>query len=76
MELWLTSSDDHPIACTSFKQIESSNRDEEAPTAPPTLKHSRSSSSGRSELIAEDKTKKRSAKKRTVLDDLSHGTHY
>jgi len=30
MELWLTSSDDHPIACTSFKQIESSNRDEEA----------------------------------------------
>jgi len=28
------------------------------------------------ELIAKDKTKKRSAKKRTVLDDLSHGTHY
>jgi hypothetical protein len=30
MELWLTSSHDHPIACTRFKQIESSNRDEEA----------------------------------------------
>jgi len=30
MELWLTSSHDHPIACTRFKRIESSNRDEEA----------------------------------------------
>ena len=30
MELWLTSSADHSIACTRFESIESSNGDEEA----------------------------------------------
>jgi hypothetical protein len=74
MELWLTSS---TITQSLARASNGSNRATEMkkrPTAPPTRKYSRSLSSGRSELIAKDKTKKRSAKERTVLDDLSHGT--
>jgi hypothetical protein len=44
-------------------------------TVPPTRNHSRSSASGRKGLIAKAKTKKQSAKKRTVLDDRFHRTH-
>ena len=43
-------------------------------TVPPTQKHSRSSSSGRKELIAKEKTEKQSAKRRTVLDNRFHRT--
>src|SRR5947209_19151859 len=43
-------------------------------TAPPTPKHSRSSHSGRKGLIAKEKTKKQSAKKRTALDNRFHRT--
>ena len=45
-------------------------------TAPPTQKHSRSSSSGRKGLIAKEKTKKQSAKKRTALDNRFHRTFF
>ena len=41
-------------------------------TAPPTQKHSRSSSSGRKELIAKE-DQKQSVKKRTVLDNRFFG---
>ena len=43
-------------------------------TAPPARKHSRSSSSGQEGLIAKEKTKKQSAKRRTVLDNRFHRT--
>src|SRR6266498_2673964 len=43
-------------------------------TAPPTPRRSRSSSSSRKGLIATEKTKKQSAKKRTVLDNRFHRT--
>src|SRR3954465_3145077 len=43
-------------------------------TAPPTPKHSRSSSSGRKGLIAKKKHETQSAKKRTTLDNLFHRT--
>ena len=43
-------------------------------TAPPTPKHSRSSHSGRKGLIAKEKTKKQSAKKRSALDNRFHRT--
>jgi hypothetical protein len=43
-------------------------------TAPPTRKHPRSSPSGRKGLIATEKTKKQSARKRTVLDNRFHRT--
>jgi len=43
-------------------------------TVPPTQKHSRSSSSGRKELIAKGKTVKQSVRKRTVLDNRFHRT--
>src|SRR5713226_4093532 len=43
-------------------------------TAPPTPKHSRSSLSSRKGLIATEKTKKQSAKKRTALDNRFHRT--
>jgi len=38
-------------------------------TAPPTLRHSRSSPAGRKGLIATEKTEKQSVRKRTVLDN-------
>src|SRR5688572_16661361 len=47
-----------------------------APTEPPAHKHSRSSSSARSELISKEKTKTRSAKRTTVLAKRSHGTYH
>jgi len=40
-------------------------------TVPPTQKHSRSSSSGRKELIAKEQDEKQSAKRRTALDNRS-----
>ena len=43
-------------------------------TEPPTREHSRSSSSGRNGLIAKEKTKKQSAKRRTALDNRFHRT--
>src|SRR5713226_2975386 len=43
-------------------------------TAPPTPKHSRSSLSSRKGLIATEKTKKQSAKKRPALDNRFHRT--
>jgi len=43
-------------------------------TAPPARKRSRSSSSGQEGLIAKEKTKKQSAKKRTALDNRFHRT--
>ena len=43
-------------------------------TVPSTRKHSRSSPSGRLELIARKKDEKQSAKKRTVLDDHFYRT--
>jgi len=43
-------------------------------TAPPALKHSRSSRSGEKGLIAKEKTKKQSAKRRTILDNRFHRT--
>src|SRR5438552_9348651 len=43
-------------------------------TAPPTPKHSRSSLSSRKGLIATEKTKKQSAKRRTALDNRFHRT--
>ena len=43
-------------------------------TVPPTRVASRSSQSGRSELIARTKTKKQSEKERTVLDNRFHRT--
>jgi len=43
-------------------------------TEPPTREHSRSSSSGGNGLIAKDKTKKQSARKRTALDNRFHRT--
>ena len=43
-------------------------------TVPPTQKHSRSSSSGRKELIAKEKDEKQSAKRRTALDNRFHRT--
>src|SRR5436190_12860863 len=43
-------------------------------TVPPTQKHPRSSSSGRKELIAKEKTEKQSVRKRTVLDNRFHRT--
>src|SRR5437868_4650401 len=43
-------------------------------TAPPTPKHSRSSPSSRKGLIATEKTKKQSAKKRPALDNRFHRT--
>ena len=43
-------------------------------TVPPTRVASRSSRSGRSELIARTKTEKQSAKRRTVLDNRFHRT--
>jgi hypothetical protein len=43
-------------------------------TAPPTQKHSRSSSSGRKELIAKEKDEKQSVREKTVLDNRFHGT--
>ena len=45
-------------------------------TAPPTPKHSRSSYSGRKGLIAKEKTKKQSARKRTALDNRFHRTFF
>src|SRR6266508_1680266 len=45
-------------------------------TAPSTLKHPRSSPSSRKGLIATEKTKKQSAKKRTVLDNRFHRTYH
>src|SRR6266571_2843182 len=43
-------------------------------TIPPTRKHSRSSPSGRSELIVRKKDEKQSAKRRTVLDNHFYRT--
>ena len=43
-------------------------------TVPPTRASSRASSSGRSELIAREKTEKQSAKRRTALDNRFHRT--
>src|SRR2546428_12070113 len=43
-------------------------------TAPPTPRRPRSSSSSRKGLIATEKTKKQSAKKRTALDNRFHRT--
>src|SRR5229473_8217222 len=43
-------------------------------TAPPPIKHSRSSSSGRKWLIAKEKTEKQSARKRSALDNRFHRT--
>jgi hypothetical protein len=43
-------------------------------TEPPTLKSSRSTRTGRSELIAKENTEKQSAKRRTVLDNRFHRT--
>src|SRR4051812_45695022 len=43
-------------------------------TVPPTRESSRSARSGRSGLIAKEKTKKQSAKKRTALDNRFHRT--
>src|SRR5437763_10168746 len=43
-------------------------------TVPPTRKHSRSARSGREGLIAKEKTKKQSARKRTALDNRFHRT--
>src|SRR5713226_6750189 len=43
-------------------------------TAPPPIKHSRSSSSGRKRLIAKEKTEKQSARKRSALDNRFHRT--
>jgi hypothetical protein len=43
-------------------------------TAPSTQKRSRSAPTSRNELIAKEKTKKQSAKRRTVLDDRFHRT--
>ena len=43
-------------------------------TEPPTREHSRSSSSGRNGLIAREKTKKQSAKRRNALDNRFHRT--
>ena len=45
-------------------------------TDPPTQKHSRSSPSGRKGLIATEKTKKQSAKKRSALDNRFHRTFF
>ena|SRR5688572_20332636 len=44
-------------------------------TVPPTGVTSRSSQSGRSELIAREKNEKRSAKERSTLDDRFHRTY-
>jgi hypothetical protein len=43
-------------------------------TVPPTRVSSRSPRSGRSGLIAKEKTEKQSAKRRTVLDNRFHRT--
>ena len=43
-------------------------------TAPPTQKHSRSSSSGRGKLIAKEKTEKQSVREKTALDNRFHRT--
>jgi hypothetical protein len=43
-------------------------------TAPPTPVHPRSSPAGRKGLIAKERTKKQSAKRRTVLDNRFHRT--
>jgi hypothetical protein len=43
-------------------------------TVPPTRKRSRSSSPGRSELIARTKDEKQSAKRRTALDNRFYRT--
>ena len=43
-------------------------------TAPPTRVSSQSPRSGRSGLIAKEKTEKQSAKRRTVLDNRFHRT--
>ena len=43
-------------------------------TVPPTRVSSRSSRTGRSGLIAKEKTEKQSAKRRTVLDNRFHRT--
>src|SRR5438067_10927100 len=45
-------------------------------TVPPTRKHSRSAQSGREGLIAKEKTKKQSARKRTALDNRFHRTSF
>jgi len=45
-------------------------------TAPPTPKHPRSSPVGRKGLIAKEKTKKQSERKRTALDNRFHRTAY
>src|SRR5437762_14195328 len=44
-------------------------------TVPPTRESSRSPRSGRSGLIAKEKTKKQSARKRTALDNRFHRTN-
>jgi hypothetical protein len=45
-------------------------------TVPPNRVTSRSSHSGRSELIARENNEKRSAKKRSALDDRFHRTYF
>jgi hypothetical protein len=45
-------------------------------TVPATRKHSRSPASGQKGLIAKEKTKKQSARRRTVLDDRFHRTYH
>ncbi len=45
-------------------------------TVPPTRVSSRSSRTGRSELIAGKKNEKQSAKRRTALDDRFHRTYH
>ena len=75
IEPWLTSRRRSPIACNRLKgSKEEPMTSQRKKTAPPTRKHSRSSSSGRKGLIAKGKTKKQSVRERTALDNRFHRT--
>jgi hypothetical protein len=65
---------DEPLAIVSTGLMEDTAMSPRRKTALPTQKHSRSSSSGRKELIAKEETEKQSAKKRTALDNRFHRT--
>lgn len=63
-----------PLAIVSKDRWRTPSMSLRRKTVPPTQKHSRSSSSGRKELIAKGKTEKQSVRKRTVLDNRFHRT--
>jgi len=62
------------LGIVSMRMTEALKMSQRHKTAPPTRVSSRSPHSGRSGLIAREKTKKQSAKKKTALDNRFHRT--